>query len=206
MSLRAVLEEWWTEPGNVWRAKLEEFVGAFVQLNPSRQDIVLSEALKEGKFARDTLEQDAREKLREAFNTPFYPMILIGNQVMQEGLDLHRNCRRIVHYDLTWNPAQLEQRVGRLDRIGSLVRRKREIDGVTKLEIHYPLVERTIDEHQYQVVREREKWLNLLLGAPPEFEPHHPSDPKPPPLPTKLVERHDDRTAASARRHGFRAQ
>ena len=26
-------------------------------------------------------------------------MVLIANEVMQEGLDLHKNCRRIVHHE-----------------------------------------------------------------------------------------------------------
>ena len=58
-------------------------------------------------------------------------MVLIANEVMQEGLDLHRSCRRVVHHDLPWNPAQLEQRVGRVDRLGSHLMRDRERDSAT---------------------------------------------------------------------------
>ena len=45
---------------------------------------------------------------------------------MQEGLDLHKHCRRVVHHDLVWNPAQIEQRIGRIDRLGSLINRLRK--------------------------------------------------------------------------------
>ncbi|MCE7483500.1 SNF2-related protein [Microbacterium profundi] len=43
--------------------------------------------------------------------------ILIANQVGSEGLDF-QFCHVLVNYDLPWNPMQIEQRIGRLDRIG----------------------------------------------------------------------------------------
>jgi SNF2 family DNA or RNA helicase len=52
------------------------------------------------------------------------PDILVCTQVGQEGIDLHRHCRHVVHYDLGWNPAAIEQRTGRVDRIGSKTARE----------------------------------------------------------------------------------
>lgn len=43
--------------------------------------------------------------------------ILVANQVGSEGLDF-QFCNVLVNYDLPWNPMQVEQRIGRLDRIG----------------------------------------------------------------------------------------
>ena len=60
-----------------------------------------------------------RERAFAGFNTPLLPEVLICTSVGQEGIDLHRHCRQVVHYDLAWNPAVLEQRTGRVDRIGS---------------------------------------------------------------------------------------
>lgn len=45
--------------------------------------------------------------------------ILIANQVGSEGLDFEF-CNVLVNYDLPWNPMQVEQRIGRLDRFGQL--------------------------------------------------------------------------------------
>ena len=59
------------------------------------------------------------------FNTPYRPEVLISTSVGQEGIDLHRECRHIIHHDLCWNPATIEQRTGRVDRIGSKVERER---------------------------------------------------------------------------------
>jgi superfamily II DNA/RNA helicase len=115
-------------------------------------------------------------------------MILVANEVMQEGLDLHHNCRRIVHHDLAWNPAQLEQRVGRIDRIGSLVRRMRETHADTSLDIFYPLIARTIDERMFRTVKAREKWLEFLLGARPDFNEHELAAERVPDLPPGLAE------------------
>ena len=47
------------------------------------------------------------------------PPVLITTEVAAEGLDL-QGARRIVHYDLPWNPARLAQREGRARRLGSL--------------------------------------------------------------------------------------
>jgi superfamily II DNA/RNA helicase len=53
------------------------------------------------------------------FNTPFFPEMLIASAVMAEGVDLHLDCRHVIHHDLDWNPSILEQRTGRVDRLGS---------------------------------------------------------------------------------------
>lgn len=44
--------------------------------------------------------------------------MLVTTDVLSEGLDLH-GASVVVHLDLPWNPARLEQRVGRVRRIGS---------------------------------------------------------------------------------------
>jgi superfamily II DNA/RNA helicase len=54
-----------------------------------------------------------RERVFAGFNTPLLPEVLVCTAVGQEGIDLHRHCRHVIHYDLAWNPAVLEQRTGR---------------------------------------------------------------------------------------------
>ena len=43
--------------------------------------------------------------------------VLLLSQVGAEGLDFEF-CNVLVNYDLPWNPMQVEQRIGRLDRFG----------------------------------------------------------------------------------------
>lgn len=45
------------------------------------------------------------------------PSVLLSSEVGSEGIDL-QFCRFLVNYDLPWNPMRVEQRIGRLDRLG----------------------------------------------------------------------------------------
>src|SRR5690606_14303114 len=47
------------------------------------------------------------DRLLLAFNTPFYPEVLITTSVMAEGVDLHLNCRHVIHHDLSSPAATL---------------------------------------------------------------------------------------------------
>jgi superfamily II DNA or RNA helicase len=44
--------------------------------------------------------------------------LLLATDAAGEGLNLHHNCRIVVNLELPWNPVRLEQRIGRVDRIG----------------------------------------------------------------------------------------
>jgi len=44
--------------------------------------------------------------------------LLLSTDVGSEGLNLHQACRVVVHLELPWNPVRLEQRIGRVDRMG----------------------------------------------------------------------------------------
>lgn len=103
--------------------------------------------------------QEFRQKLMKTFNTPFFPDILITSSVMAEGVDLQLNCRHIIHHDLCWNPSTLEQRTGRIDRIGA----KSEKCGQS-IQVYLPYISETQDEKMYKVVTERERWFNILMG------------------------------------------
>jgi superfamily II DNA or RNA helicase len=43
---------------------------------------------------------------------------LLATDAASEGLNLHHRCRVVIHYELPWNPSRLEQRAGRVDRLG----------------------------------------------------------------------------------------
>lgn len=111
------------------------------------------------RLANGTIRKETREKLMLAFNTPFYPEILVASQVMSEGVDLHHYCRHIIHHDLCWNPSSLEQRTGRVDRIGAKVERCRK-----PVQVYLPYVAETQDQKMYQVVMDRDRWFNVMMG------------------------------------------
>ena len=68
--------------------------------------------------AQEEAEQDASrvEKVREAFNSPFWPFVVASTSIGQEGLDFHTYCHAVVHWNLPSNPVDMEQREGRVHR------------------------------------------------------------------------------------------
>ena len=44
--------------------------------------------------------------------------LLLATDAAGEGLNLQQRCRLVVNFELPWNPMRLEQRIGRVDRIG----------------------------------------------------------------------------------------
>ncbi|MFO0792589.1 MAG: DEAD/DEAH box helicase [Candidatus Brocadiaceae bacterium] len=106
----------------------------------------------------------------EAFNSPFRPVVLICTSIGSEGIDLQRECSGVFLYDLGWNPAALEQKIGRIDRIGSKNSREREAaqgnsQELPFIEIYRPFIKGTRDERMHRVLQNREKWFNFLLGT-----------------------------------------
>jgi hypothetical protein len=188
-ALVPIVDRFWTSPtGRPWCDLLRTFLTYANELDDLRRREVLDEVLTAGHLVRHTVDGETRERLREAFNTPLFPMVLVANEVMQEGLDLHHNCRRVIHHDLAWNPAQLEQRVGRVDRLGSLVQRLRERAPDTTLDVTLPLIANTIDERLERTVRLRERWLEFLLGAAPRIDEYGLADEALQPLPLAFAE------------------
>ena len=78
-------------------------------------------------FGNQTLDDggEARiEAVSKAFNSPFWPFVLVSTSIGQEGLDFHLWCHAVVHWNLPSNPVDLEQREGRVHRYkGHAVRR-----------------------------------------------------------------------------------
>ena len=57
-----------------------------------------------------------RGRIMEDFKKGDY-QILLASEIAAEGIDL-QFMKCVVNYDLPWNPARVEQRIGRVDRIG----------------------------------------------------------------------------------------
>lgn len=111
------------------------------------------------RLANGQVKRETRQRLMLAFNAPFFPEILIASSVLAEGVDLHRDCRHVIHHDLCWNPSTLEQRTGRVDRIGAKAEHAR-----MPIHVYLPYVAATQDEKMFRVVRDRERWFNVVMG------------------------------------------
>ncbi|HMY00502.1 MAG TPA: helicase-related protein, partial [Agitococcus sp.] len=61
--------------------------------------------------------RDERRKIQEEFRNDPEVIVLIATDAAGEGVNL-QNANLMVNYDLPWNPNRLEQRFGRIHRIG----------------------------------------------------------------------------------------
>lgn len=112
-------------------------------------------------------DREVRERLIALFNTPLSPDLLVASSVMGEGIDLHQECRFVIHHDLDWNPSVLEQRTGRLDRIGAFAEREGK-----NIEVYEPYLAGTHDEKMFRVVKDRAQWFDIVMGRPTGADEH----------------------------------
>ncbi|HRZ55557.1 MAG TPA: C-terminal helicase domain-containing protein [Candidatus Paceibacterota bacterium] len=101
---------------------------------------------------------EKKARLMRSFNTPFFPDVLVCSKVMGEGVDLQRFCRHVIHHDLAWNPSEIEQRTGRVDRLGC------KAEGRHPIVVYLPYLAGTADERQYRVMSDREQWFRVVMG------------------------------------------
>ncbi|WP_241841626.1 SNF2-related protein [Pseudofrankia sp. BMG5.36] len=60
-----------------------------------------------------------QQRIVEEFSLDGAPVrLLFTGDVASEGVNLHRACHRLVHYDVPWSLIRIEQRNGRIDRYG----------------------------------------------------------------------------------------
>ena len=60
----------------------------------------------------------SRTERRAALDRFAAGRVLLATDAAGEGLNLHHRCRIVINLELPWNPMRLEQRIGRVDRIG----------------------------------------------------------------------------------------
>ena len=106
-------------------------------------------------------------RLVQQFRMPGFPLLLATTDVLQEGEDLHTFCQRVIHYGIAWTPSAVEQRTGRIDRIGSLAQRSLEgriasPDPSELIQVHYPHLQDTVEVLQVRrVLRRLNEFLRL---------------------------------------------
>jgi SNF2 family DNA or RNA helicase len=81
--------------------------------------------------------------------------ILISSEVGSEGIDLQFS-NTVINYDLPWNPMRIEQRIGRVDRLGQLSK---------KIHILNFLYDETIDARIHDRLFERLDIFRSALGG-----------------------------------------
>lgn len=100
-----------------------------------------------------SIHRSDRYKIVEDFSNNQYDVMLCS-EAMAEGIDLQFvDC--LVNYDLPWNPARIEQRIGRIDRIGQKS---------PSIKIFNFIYKSTIEEQIHQRLLERLAVFTSALG------------------------------------------
>jgi SNF2 family DNA or RNA helicase len=100
------------------------------------------------------LNRAERERLVRKFNAGALTT-LIATDAGAEGLNLQERCRTVINLDLNWNPMKLEQRIGRVHRLGQ-TREVRVINMALK---------DTIDDYVVRLLYEKINLFTLTIGA-----------------------------------------
>ncbi len=94
-----------------------------------------------------------KEEVKELFRRGHEVRIMVGTDSMSEGLNL-QTCARVVNFDLPWNFMRVEQRIGRVDRIG----------GQPTVEVTNLFYADTVEEDIYSRIRDRLDWFTNVVG------------------------------------------
>ncbi|SFS59058.1 DEAD/DEAH box helicase [Marininema halotolerans] len=99
-----------------------------------------------GGFARNK-----KDWMREIFQTR--AQVMVATEAGGEGINL-QFCHHIINYDLPWNPMRVEQRIGRIHRLG-------QSEDVT---IFNFATENTIEEHIVWLLHEKIDMFRTVIG------------------------------------------
>lgn len=135
---------------------------------PSEQAIIFTSRLETARRLRDVLGEAAgvyaglgqmgitkqsRADLLRRFRSGDL-RYLICTDAAAEGLNL-QNCHVLVNFDLHWNPMRIEQRIGRVHRLG-------QTDPVRVINL---VLADTIDMHVYEIVHQKIELFRQTVGG-----------------------------------------
>ncbi|TPE51944.1 hypothetical protein FJM67_08170 [Maribrevibacterium harenarium] len=66
---------------------------------------------------------ERRHRITTHFRMPGMPWVVVATNVYEEGVDLHTFCKTVIHHGISHTASSVEQRTGRVDRIGGLFQR-----------------------------------------------------------------------------------
>lgn len=97
--------------------------------------------------------QTTKEAVKTAFKESQI-RILLCTESASEGLNL-QTCGVLINYDMPWNPMRVEQRIGRIDRIGQQF---------AEVWINNYFYQDTIEDIIYQRLADRITWFEAVVG------------------------------------------
>ncbi len=148
-------------------AEFKKVVIGYLDDHPGEQVVVFSYFRKTLTYLAERIEEDGyksmvlmggmketKQDMINRFRSDKSIRVLLSSEVASEGVDL-QFCRVLVNYDLPWNPMKVEQRIGRIDRLGQ------EADKISIMNLCY---EDTIDERIISRLFDRLDIFQSALG------------------------------------------
>jgi hypothetical protein len=111
-----------------------------------------------------------RTAIARRFRMPGYPMVLVATSVLQEGEDLHVSCSRVTHFGISGSPIGIEQKNGRVDRIGSLAQRRLQQNQSVEdagIQVRFPHLCESLEWYQ---IRDLSHGINEYLRSMHELQ------------------------------------
>jgi len=147
-------------------AKLLESLIKYWTDNPTKKVILFSFYRQTLRYLSERLAQAGIESIIvqggmdkhaaiNAFKDVNGPRILLASEVASEGVDLQFSSL-VINYDLPWNPMRIEQRIGRIDRIGQ---------DAEQILIWNFIYADTVDERVYDRLLDRLNIFTQALGS-----------------------------------------
>jgi SNF2 family DNA or RNA helicase len=92
-----------------------------------------------------------KDKAIEKFRN--HSQILVSTEAGGEGRNLHF-CQTVINYDLPWNPMKVEQRIGRVHRLGQ----------TGDIQIYNFSTENTVESHVLEILHRKIDMFELVIG------------------------------------------
>jgi len=148
-------------------ARVQKILREFFRKHPQEKVVLFSTFRETLAYLSERLSEDgihnivmhggvsrSKDDILSAFENDASIRVLLSSEVGSEGIDL-QFCRVLVNYDLPWNPMRVEQRIGRLDRLGQTA------DRILIWNLFYA---GTIDDRIYHRLYEKLDVCRLALG------------------------------------------
>ena len=112
-----VIHRLWEADQEQERKRRKVVVFSFFRRTLAYLEVALRRANVENRMIRGGTLLEDRELAIDTFLLRDEVNVLLTSEVGGEGIDLQKACV-VINYDLPWNPMVVEQRIGRVDRIG----------------------------------------------------------------------------------------
>lgn len=100
---------------------------------------------------RGGFKRGKKDWMKELFKN--HAQVFIATEAGGEGINL-QFCRHVINYDLPWNPMRLEQRIGRVHRLGQ----------TSDVYIYNFAVKNTVEEHILTLLYEKIRLFERVIG------------------------------------------